>query len=43
MDLGGKNGTRLNGESITPHKPYPLTTKATVQLGQNTKLKITSQ
>ena len=40
MDLGSKNGTFLNGEAMAPHKPYPLTMKVAVRLGQKTKLEI---
>jgi len=40
MDLGSKNGTFLNGDPLVSHKPYPLTHKVAIRLGQKTKLEI---
>jgi len=34
MDLGSVNGTRLNGQRIPPHKPYPLNHGDILTLGK---------
>jgi hypothetical protein len=33
IDLGSTNGTRLNGENLTPHQAYPLNIGDRVELG----------
>lgn len=33
-DLGSVNGTRLNGQRISPHKPYPLSHGDIIALGK---------
>lgn len=33
LDLGSVNGTWLNNERLTPHKPYPLPSGAHLRLG----------
>ncbi len=34
VDLGGVNGTFLNGERLMPHQPYPLRTGDELRLGR---------
>ncbi len=43
MDLDSKNGTFLDGQRLTPHKPYPLTRKVTIRLGGKTVLDLVPQ
>ncbi|CAM3552534.1 FHA domain-containing protein [Marinicrinis lubricantis] len=33
-DMGSRHGTELNGERITPHRPYPLNTSDIIKLAQ---------
>lgn len=34
IDFGSANGTQLNGQKITPHKPYPITHGDIIMLGE---------
>jgi pSer/pThr/pTyr-binding forkhead associated (FHA) protein len=34
IDFGSANGTQLNGQKISPHKPYPITHGDIIMLGE---------
>lgn len=34
VDLDSRNGTRLNGERLVPHKPYPLASGSNLRFGR---------
>jgi pSer/pThr/pTyr-binding forkhead associated (FHA) protein len=34
VDLASTNGTRLNGERLVPHKPYPLASGSQLRFGR---------